>query len=271
MAKLETTKGYSRNGIPYIRFGNRPRKLLLFSGGPGNEIPSGFMLQMMVSNYKCFANHYSVYMLTRKLNQPNGYSTRDMSDDYATMVRDEMGGPVDILGTSYGGLIAQHFAADYPDLVRRLVIGVAAYRVSDEGKELDSLVAKLQSQGSWGKAYAKEMSGVYRRGFKKYLFQYLMLLFGIFKRGTPAYPSDFLIEAEAEVNHNSKQQLAKIKAPTLVIGGDQDFFFPAELYRETAVGISNAKLVLYKGLGHDAIMKRQLIEDILAFLTADIV
>jgi pimeloyl-ACP methyl ester carboxylesterase len=204
MAKLETTKGYSRNGIPYICFGNRPRKLLIFSGGPGNEIPSGLMLQMMVSNYKCFANHYSVYILTRKLNQPYGYSTRDMSDDYATMVREELGGPVDILGTSLGGLIAQHFAADHLDLVRRLVIGVAAYRVSDEGKELDSLVAKLQSQGSWSKAYAKEMSGVYRRGLKKYLFQYFILLFGIFKRGTPAYPSDFLIEAEAEVNHNSK-------------------------------------------------------------------
>jgi pimeloyl-ACP methyl ester carboxylesterase len=55
-----------------------------------------------------------------------------------------------------------------------------------------------------------------------------------------------------------------------VIGGDQDLFFPAESYRETFAGISNAKLVLYKGLGHDAIMKRQFIEDVLAFLTADI-
>ena len=29
----------------------------------------------------------------------------------------------------------------------------------------------------------------------------------------------------------------------------------------------NAKLILYQGLGHDAIMKRQFMEDILSFLT----
>ena len=231
-------------------------------------MPSGFMLKMMTSSFKQFADHYSVYLMSRKSGQPDGYSTRDMSDDYATVISNELKGPVDVLGISYGGLIAQHFAADYPDLVRHLVIGVAAYRVSDEGKELDSLVSELQSQGRWGKAYAAEMSGVYRRGFKKYLLHFLMLLFGIFRRSIPAHPSDFLIEAKAEVNHDSKQRLAEIKVPTLVIGGDQDFFFPAELYRETAAGIPNAKLILYKELGHNAFNSKRFVKDVLAFLVS---
>ena len=267
MAKIKMTKGQFRNGIPYVRFGIGPRILVCFMGGPGNDMPPNFMLQMRISRFKRFVEYYTIYMLTRKLDQPTGYSTQDMSNDYAMMIRDELEWPVDVWGTSYGGLIAQHFAADHPNLVRRLVIGVAAYRVSDAGKELDSRVAELQSRGRWGKAYATEMSAIYRRGLKKYLFQFLMLLFGIFKRGTAAHPQDFLIEAAAEVNHDSKQRLAEINVPTLVIGGDQDFFFPAELYRETAAGIPNAKLILYEGLGHSAALSKRFAEDVLAFLT----
>jgi len=69
------------------------------------------------------------------------------------------------------------------------------------------------------------------------------------------------------VNHDSKQRLAEIRVPTLVIGGDQDFFFPVELYRETAAGIPNAKLVLYEGVGHNAVASKRFAEDILEFLT----
>jgi pimeloyl-ACP methyl ester carboxylesterase len=266
MAKTKMTKGQSRNGIPYVRFGIGPRILVCFMGGPGNDMPPNFMLQLMISRFKRFVDYYTIYMLTRKLDQPTGYSTQDMSNDYATMIRNELEWPVDVWGTSYGGLIAQHFAADHPDLIRRLVIGVAAYRVSDAGKELDSRVAVLKSQGRWGKAYATEMSGIFQRGPLKYFSQFLMLLFGVFMRSTPSNASDFLIEAEAEVNHDSKQRLAEIKVPTLVIGGDQDFFFPVELYRETATGIPNAKLILYEGLGHNVAGSKRFAEDVLTFL-----
>ena len=67
-----------------------------------------------------------------------------------------------------------------------------------------------------------------------------------------------------EDKHDFKERLADIKLPTLVIGGDQDFFFPI---RETAAGIPNAKLILYKGVGHVPMIKRQFSEDVLAFLT----
>jgi hypothetical protein len=37
-------KGTFNNGIPYVRFGEGDKNLLVFSGGPGNTLPSGFLL-----------------------------------------------------------------------------------------------------------------------------------------------------------------------------------------------------------------------------------
>jgi len=173
------------------------------------------------------------------------------------------------MGMSYGGLIAQHFAADHSDLVRRLVIAMAAYRVSDAGKEADRRAAELEAQGKRAEAYATAMSSEYR-GVKKHFFKSLVFLvfslFGFLVTGVPAKPSDLLVEAEAEGKHDSKDRLAEIKVPTLVIGGDKDFFFPVTLYRETADGIPNAKLILYEGVGHAAMLDKRFSEDVLAFL-----
>ena len=45
------------------------------------------------------------------------YSIQNMSDDYAVMVGNEIKAPVDLMGISTGGPIAQQFAADHPAVV----------------------------------------------------------------------------------------------------------------------------------------------------------
>ena len=262
-----TEKGFFGNGIPYVRFGKGEKTLLVFSGGPGNDLPSGLMFRMFMSGFKRLAQNYMVYVVTRKFGLPEGYTTRDMSEDYAVIIRDEFnGGPVDVVGMSYGGLIAQHLAADHPDLIRKLVIAMAAYRLGDEGKQLDTRYAELMSQGKTREAYSTMISILYTRGIKKHLFKFFMWLFSPLISSKPTNPSDLLVEAKAECEHDSKNRLAEIKVPTLVIAGDNDFYFPEQLYRETAAGIPNARLILYEGVSHMAIGK-QFDEDILEFLS----
>jgi pimeloyl-ACP methyl ester carboxylesterase len=140
-------KGVFSNGIPYFRFGEGTRTLLVFSGGPGNTLPSGFLLRVF-GQLNHIAKSYVVYMLGRKPELPEGYTTRDMAEDYAALIRNEFGGgPADVMGMSYGGLIAQHLAADHPELIRRLVIAMSVYRFSDEGNEVDMRSAQLFSEG----------------------------------------------------------------------------------------------------------------------------
>ncbi len=258
-------KGLFSNGVPYVRFGEGDNILLVFSGGPGNNLPSGSMIRVF-GQFKHLSKSYVVYVLGRKTKLPEDYTTRDMAEDYAAVIRDEFdGGPLDVIGMSYGGLIAQHLAADHPELIHRLVIAMSAYRFSEEGNRLDMRYAELLSEGK-KKAALKNLDPIIEGGMiKKSLLKFFMGYIGPLLWRNPDNPPDLLVEGKAEMAHNSKNRLAEIKTPTLVIGGDKDYYCPVRLLRETATGIPDARLVLYEGKGH-MVTGKQFEEDVLAFL-----
>jgi pimeloyl-ACP methyl ester carboxylesterase len=259
-------KGVFANSISYVRFGTGEQILLVFSGGPGTFLPSRFSIRLL-GEFKLLAKQYQIYVMARKTGLPDGYTTRDMAEDYATVINNEFGGkPVDVMGMSYGGLVAQHLAADHPELVRRLVIAMSCYRFSDEGNELDMRFALLLSEGKQRKA-CSVFGTAMGKGIKMRVVMFFMWLVGPLIFSKPENPHDLVVEGKAEVAHNFKDQLVDIKVPTLVIGGDHDFYCPEDFLRETAEGIPSAKLVIHKGKGHTSIGK-QFEEDVLEFLNA---
>ena len=63
------------------------------------------------------------------------------------------------------------------------------------------------------------------------------------------------------------EALPRITVPVLLIGGDEDAYFPEGLTRETADLIPNCTLRLYQGKGHlDAAMDKRIAGDILRFI-----
>ena len=54
------------------------------------------MARFFLGTYKLLQNDYTAYIVTRKPGLPDGYSMQNMSDDYATMIREEFGHPVDV-------------------------------------------------------------------------------------------------------------------------------------------------------------------------------
>ena len=267
MSQLKSA-GYFRSGMPYNLMGHGPRPLIIFQGLMLENKPQpAWAFKMAGGMYNFLRADYTIYSVLRKPGLPPGYSLQDMADDYAGMIREEFGGPVDVLGVSTGGSIVQHFAADHPELVRRLVLHSAAYTLSDSARQLQLKLGEFAAQRQWIKAWALLMGAVLpQRGFKKILSRPLIWIFApLMALGAPKDPNDVIITVEAEDRFNFKDRLHEITAPTLIAAGELDPFYTPALFRETAAGIPNAKLCLYPNMGHPAGGK-QFQQDVLTFL-----
>ena len=240
-------------GISYARWGTGNKKMIIFPGGPGNAVPSSFMIKNLYGEFEPFTEEYSIYLVSRKKEQPKGYSTRDMSNDYAEVIRHNFNGHVDIIiGTSFGGLIAQHFAADHPELFDHIVIAIAAHRMSDIGQQIDYKFAELLSQGKTRNATALIVDALFPAGITRYFYKIIFWLMGgtLLGQMHDAYKNDVMVEAQAELDHEAKDSLARIHVPVLIICGTADVYFPKEYVEEMASLIAGSSLKLYEGKGH---------------------
>ena len=273
MDESKVISGYFTNGLPYNKFGHGTKNIIIFQGLMFENKPlTGRQVNFFLKSYRFLSSEFTIYIVTRKPGLPKGYSMQNMADDYAEMIKNEFRKPVDILGVSTGGSIAMHFTATYPELVHRLVIHSSAYTLRDAAKKAQLRVGKLAKQKKWRAAFATLIEiSVPSNGVKRYLFKpfiWIISLFGGIFFGKPKDPSDLIITIEAEDKHNFKERLYEITVPTLIIAGDKDPFYSEKIFHETAEGIPNSKLILYKGMGHPASGK-QFKRDLYAFLNTN--
>jgi pimeloyl-ACP methyl ester carboxylesterase len=173
-----------------------------------------------------------------------------------------------IEGISTGGSIAQQFAIDHPQLVRRLVLAATACRLSPLGRETQRRFAELTTDGRPRRAYAALGPTLAATAAGGRAFAALMWLFGASQRADD--PSDMLVTVAAEDTFDASPQLHHITAPTLLVAGGRDRFYSPELFRETAERIPDARLSLYPDKGHAGVMTHKpAIREIVAFLRAD--
>ena len=126
--------GSIKNKYPYIRFGKGEEKLVIFP--PINDalfaVPE--VALFVHGLFYPFGKKYEVYAISRRRNLPVGYSTREMAADYAEALRTI--GPAHILGVSLGGMIAQQFACDHPEFVKKLILVSSAHHMGPDGLKI---------------------------------------------------------------------------------------------------------------------------------------
>jgi len=66
----------------------------------------------------------------------------------------------------------------------------------------------------------------------------------------PEDPTDLLVTLDAEDAFDVGDQLDRITAPTLVIGGAKDIVYTCELFEQTAAGVRDGRAHIYPDWGH---------------------
>jgi len=233
--------------MDYIRFGSGSRTLIMLPGlGDGLRTVKGTALPM-ATMYRCFAKEFTVYAFSRREPSACGCTTRDMARDLKAAM--ELLGieRADIFGVSMGGMIAQHFAADYPEAVNKLILAVTCHESNPLMRESIEEWISLAQSGDHAAFMESNLRRIYSQGYYR-KNKWMIPIIGALTR--PKSYDRFFALAQACLTHNAAARLPLIRARTLVIGGEQDHALGGEPSRKIAEAIPGASLKMYAQWGH---------------------
>ena len=233
--------------MDYIRFGTGSQILVMLPGlGDSLRTTKGTALPVSVM-YRMFAEDFTVYAFSRKTDLPMGYTTRDMARDVKSAM-DTLGiQKAHVFGVSMGGMIAQHFAADYPEAVEKLILTVTCARPNPILIESVQEWIRLAKENDHAAFMDSNLRRIYSDGYYRKNRHLIPILGRLTK---PNSYDRFFVQANACLHHDAYDRLPLIRAETLVIGGGQDNALGGDASREIADAIDGAILKMYPLCGH---------------------
>jgi proline iminopeptidase len=240
-------------------FEERP-VLFMLHGGPGGDHLRYKVHSLELQNVAqlVFIDHRGCGR-SKKTHRKDYTLTNNIEDIEA--LRKHLGlDKISILGTSYGGMVAQGYAIKYPQHVDKLILAVTApsYRFIEQAKKI------LHERGN-----AKQIAvceRLWEGGFKKYnqITEYFKLMEPLYstkmqKNAKNSYTKSKTVWSLDAINegfggflrtYDFIPHLSKITCPTLVIAGEKDWICPPEQSRIIARHIPNSKLKILKNSSH---------------------
>ena len=213
-----------------------------------------------------FKKHFKVIRLdnrgTGKSDGPSGAcSIRTMAEDVICLMDHLDVEKASVLGYSMGGLIAQEIAINYPHRVNKLLL-CATFSCQDEDSGMTPELAKVAAL-PWAQSIRGFMGLLFNSPVRRLLFTILSKL--VDKK---AFRATFELQAAAIANHNARDRLGLIKAPTLVVVGTNDRLIRTSSSEVLAREIPGAKLVKITNGSHMLFAEsgRSMSDEVLHFL-----
>ncbi len=184
---------------------------------------------------------------------PGPYSTALMAAD-ALALLDHLGiEQADVFGMSMGGMIAQELALLAPARVRRLVLGCThAGRAHARAAPAASGRAFALETDDW----ALRMRTLAPFAFAEGVDTDLLEAFIAKKSLDVQDPVGYRAQIAAVLGHDTAERLGQIRAPTLILTGDDDRVIPGASSELLAARIADAKLTVIPGTGHLFFLER---------------
>jgi 3-oxoadipate enol-lactonase len=156
---------------------------------------------------------------------------------------------VDLVGHSYGGMVAQEFVAAHADRLRSLALsGTSPAFGRPDGEWQQKFIRERLAPIEAGKSMADLAAGMIQSLTGRAPNPMGM---AIAKRSIAQVPTDtFAAGVRLLVTFDRRDALATIRTPTLVLAGEQDSNAPAEMMQRMAGKIRKAEYVCLPAAGH---------------------
>lgn len=233
--------------MDYMTFGKGTKNIIMIPGlGEGLTSFKGLAAPFSIM-YKMFAKEYKIHVFSRRKVIPDGFSTKDMANDLSNVMDLLKIEKAHIIGVSQGGMIAQYIAINNPEKVDKLVLVVTAAR---KNRLMEECANKWIEYAKDKNFEAIMLDTAERSYVGKYLEKAKKLSEATGPLGKNATFDRYIIQAYACMNHNSYDELEKIKSPTLIIGAGKDKVLGFEGSIELAEKIKFSDLYIYDEYSH---------------------
>jgi pimeloyl-ACP methyl ester carboxylesterase len=188
--------------------------------------------------------------------KPEGpYTTAQMADDYAGLIRGLGLGKVRLAGISMGGAIAQQIALRHPDLVRSMVLVCTWIKFSPYAATVFDNLAKVRAVAKpedfmellflwiWTPAYTNAHSADLKAAIQGNGPDKVA-------NGTWMPQHAFAAQVSACITHDTTANVHEIKVPCLITIGSADIFTPMSYSEELHARIAGSTLKVFPGWGH---------------------
>lgn len=247
--QIETVK---TEGIEmrFFRFGKGKKPYVII---PGISIQSVMnSAEAIAENYALMTDEYEIYVFDRRENLPDVYPIKEMARDTAKAMKALGLKDVYLFGASQGGMIALVIAIEFPELIKKMVLGSTTAHVSDwQDSALDHW-EHLAEEHDAVNLYLEFGKEIYP---PEVFHQYEDALIRAGKNTTEEEIEKFLILLKGSRDFDVTAELDKIRCPVLAIGVYEDAVLDSDATMEIAEILDDKKgfkLYMYKGYGHAA-------------------
>ena len=179
---------------------------------------------------------------------PGPYPIATMAADAAAVLDAAGAESADVYGISMGGMIAQEFAIQYPQRVRKLILGCTACggpKVVRAEPEVNQ-VLMMRGNMTMDEGIEAAVPYIYDPDTPRPRIEEDLVI----RRATYPKPEAYSAQLQGILAWESYSRLGQIKAPTLVIHGETDRLVPVGNGKLIAETISGSKLVTIPHASH---------------------
>jgi pimeloyl-ACP methyl ester carboxylesterase len=182
------------------------------------------------------------------------YTMKQLAADVEAVMNNAGVGSAIVAGVSFGGMVAQHVALEYPERVDGLFLGSTTcgllQGVSPAPRALFLLLKSTIAPDHFSLDEARELFGHTDTG--QFLQEFLSSVELVLEE-TPTPPSGTFGQLTAILSHHTAHRLGNLDVPARVVTGDSDTLVPPENSRILAERIPCAELTVLEDSGHIAV------------------
>ncbi len=231
--------------MKYAKFGCGKRTLVII---PGLSLKAVTLsAEAVEQGFGLFADGWTVYLVDRRMNPPEGYTVEMMACDTAAVLNELGIRGADVFGASQGGMMGLYIAAGFPEIVGKLAVASTVSCMNEVFERNLLRWVELAKAGEKRRLVEEMTDLIYSENTLKLFRDAIIGGMGEISDGEIR---DFIVNSEACLGYDVTSELTRISCPSYVWGSEGDKVLTPEGSYELAKGLKCGIYMYGSEYGH---------------------